>query len=136
MKTMNPHRCPRDLTEKQREILKNLMRRKFYDLNHPEEGRRYPILFRAFIPADYQGNPTVLLVCQYTKADKTGKFEYAVFSDGLYGRGHWPSDKFGAGDIGTARAAFEKHLVHEVLGVWPWVIRRVRRQAKKVAADA
>ena len=111
------------------------MRRKFYDLNHPEERKHYPILFRAFIPADHHGHPTVLLLCQYTKPNKDGKFEYAVFSDGLYGRGHWPSDKFGSGDEKAARAAFEEHLVYEVLGVWPWVIQKVRREARALARE-
>lgn len=129
----------RALTPKQRAVLRNLMRRKFYDLNHPKErfeGRRknwYPILRRVFIPADYAGNPSVLLLCQYTKRDKHGKFDYCVFSDGLYGPGHWPSDKFGCGNIEQALASFRASLVYQLIGVWPWVIDKVRREAGKLS---
>lgn len=130
-----PHRCPRDLKPKEQKVLRSLMRRKFYDCNHPEEGRRYPILFRAFIPADWRGDPTVVLVCRITKPDKKGVFEYVVYSDGLYGRGHYASDKFHSGTMENARASFEEHLVHEVLGAWPWVIHRVRRDARALSRN-
>jgi hypothetical protein len=136
MLTIDPVLCPRELTPKQKRVRDSLMRRKLYDQNHPEEKRRYPILFRAFIPANHQGNPSVLLVCQYTTPNLSGEFEYVVFSDGLYGRGHRPSDKFGSGTMADARAAFKEHLVYEVLGFWPDVIQRVLKDAKAFPTEA
>lgn len=134
--TMRSVRCPRGLTKKEQKVLRSLMRRKFYDLNHPEEGRRYPILLRAFLPADHRGNPCVILACQYTKPDRRGNFDYVIFSDGLYGKGHYASDSHGNGNMSTLRASFEEHLAGESIGVWPWVIEEVLKDAKALAKVA
>ena len=126
-------RGARDLTSEERRVLKSLMSRKFYDLNHPEENRRYPILARSFVPVDHDGNPSVVLLCQYHAPSKDGKFDFVVYSDGLYGKGHYASDKHGSGNMKAAMAAFEEQLVCSVLGVWPWVIDEVRKNAHKLA---
>ncbi len=109
------------------------MQRKFYDCNHPEEGRRFPILQRAFVPANHQGHPIVVLLCQYTRPDATGRFDFCVYGDGLYGRGHWASDSFGYGTMKHALTAFRNHVAFEVLGIQPWVVRRVLKEARKAA---
>jgi len=126
-------RCPRSLSTREQRVLQSLMRRKFYDCNHPEEGRRFPILRRAFVPADFQGNPVVVLLCQYALPDGLGRFDFCIYADGLYGRGHWASDSFGFGNMKQALAAFKEHVAYEVLGVWPWVINRVLKDAKRAA---
>jgi hypothetical protein len=108
---------------------------KFYDQNHPEEKRRHRILERVFVPADHQGNPLVIFVCQYgTKpAAADGKFDYVIFTDGLHGPGHWPSDSFGYGDTAHAMAALDEHLVHALLGSWRWVVNRALKEARLIA---
>jgi hypothetical protein len=135
MKVMSTIRCARKLTASEQRILKSLMRRKLYDRNHPGHKPHLPILRRVFIPADYEGNPTVLLLCQYTKPDREGRFEFVVYSDGLYGPGHYASDKFGGGTLKDALDSFEEHIVYELIGVWPWVIREKMAQAKRLARD-
>ena len=48
-------------------MLRSLMVRKRYDRNHPEEKRQFPILRRAFVPANHRGDPVVVLLCQYVE---------------------------------------------------------------------
>lgn len=135
MKKINPIRCPRDLTARERELLKRFSRIKSYDQNHPEEKRRYRILERVFVPADYKGDPLVifLCLCQRSATRANGKFEYVIFTDGLYGRGHWPSDSYGFGDRAHAMASLDEHLVHALLGSWRWVVNRVLKDARLIA---
>jgi hypothetical protein len=132
MPVVSPVHCPRELSPKERAALKRLMRNKRYDCNHREADRRYPILRRAFVPASYQKSaPTVVLLCAITKPAKDGTFEYAVFVDGLFGNGHWPTDKYGAGTMTDALASFEEHAVFELFGYWPWVMRKHMREVHK-----
>jgi hypothetical protein len=134
--TVDPVVYPRGLKPMERERLKSLSRRKLYDCNHPKEKLRYPILRRAFVPADYRGNPTVVLLCAISQARLVdGTFEFVVFVDGLHGAGHWPSDKYGAGTLKDALAAFEENLVYELFGHWPWVIRKHLRKVKKIMGN-
>ncbi len=134
MTTVAPVKCPRELKKAERAMLTKLSRRKFYDRNHPEEQRPYLILRRVFVPANHDGIPTVILLCQVTTPTKDGTFEYAVFGDDLHGRGHWPSDKYGAGTMKDALAAFEENVVCALFGYWPWVIRKHLRDVKKALA--
>ena len=125
-------RCPRALTAKERRIRDRLMRRKFYDCNQPNKDIRHPILFRAFVAANHQGHPIVLLLCQISKPNAKGKFNYCLYSDGLYGKNHWASDSYGFGNLADARAAFKEHLVQEVIGIWSWVIDVIQKEAKVI----
>lgn len=132
MKKIDPIRCPRDLTAKETALLKRFSRIKLYDVNHPEKKRRYRIIERVFVPADFNGNPLVILLCQHSATRADGKFEYVIFTDGLYGRGHWPSDSHGFGDTAHAMASLDEHLVHALLGSWRWVVNRVLKDARKL----
>jgi len=132
MHAVQPVHCPRELTPKECAVLKRLMRNKFYDCNHPEEKCRYPILRRAFVPASYQrAAPAVVLLCAVTKPAKSGSFEHVVFVDGLFGKGHWASDKYGAGTMKDAIASFEENILYELFGFWPWVMRKHMREVRK-----
>jgi len=131
MLTVKPILVPRDLTPKEKRILKRLSRRKYYDQN--QNGTPQLVLQRVFVPASHKGNPVVLLLCRITAPDRRGGFEFCVYTDGLYGRGHHPSDSFGSGNMAAALASFEEHIAYELIGVWPWVIRETFLEAKRVA---
>jgi len=49
---------------------------------------------------------SVVLLCEFSKKDKAGRFEFAVFRDDLNGEGHYPSDKFGYGTENEANEHF------------------------------
>ena len=131
--SVDPVHCPRELSPRERTVLKRLMRNKRYDCNHPEDKRLYPVLRRAFVPASYQdAAPSVVLLCAVTKPSKDGTFEYVVFTDGLFGEGHWPSDKYGVGTMNDALASFEEHVLYELFGCWPWVMCKHMRAVRKL----
>jgi hypothetical protein len=129
MPTLSCVMVGRELTAKQRAVLRRLSDRKLYDRNHPKDGT-FVILRRAFLPACHDNRPNVVLLCRVTKDDPRGRFEYVVFVDGLYGAGHWPSDSYGAGTMKDAMASFEEHLVCQLFGYWPWVITKGLRSVR------
>jgi hypothetical protein len=101
-----------------------------YDANGTNVPRQ--VIDCVFIPSDYEGNPSLLLLCEVTKLVK-GRFDWVIYTDGLYGRNHVPSDKFGAGTIQQAKASLYDHIGHELFGYWMWVIQKKITEAKKLA---
>jgi hypothetical protein len=130
LKTISLGNATQPLTAKQKRVLKKHTTNRMYDANGTNVSRQ--VVDCIFIPADYQGNPSLLLLCQVTKL-VNGKFEWVIYTDGLYGSSHVPSDKFGAGTIKQAKASLFDHIGHELFGHWMWVIQKKITEARKLA---
>jgi hypothetical protein len=121
------------LSKKEASLVKKLMRAKCYDANGTTtNGRRYPILFRAFVPVCWCLQTSVVLLCRISELDEFGKFEYVIYGDRLFGKGHYPSDSYGSGNLKQARKEFCDAVFHHLVGTHRWVVNEAISAAKKV----
>jgi hypothetical protein len=124
-------RCHRELTAAGNTVLRRLMKNKTYNSNGTN--KPYKVLLRTFIPANWRGHPDVLLLCQLNKPDELDRFSFVIFSDGLYGKGHYPSDTFGFGDMKYARLFFRDMIIHNVAGVQNCDFKEIVKEAKRIS---
>lgn len=111
-----------NLDARQLRVLQKHMRAKMYDRNGT--GTAKPVIARVFVPCGRNGEPNLILLCAYGPKDRRGRFEYCVFTDGLHGRKHVPSDSFGCGTKRTALESLKEKVFGTITGIWPWVIHQ------------
>jgi len=110
------------LDARQMRVLRKHMNSKVYDRNGTGDPKT--VIARVFIPCGRQGEPQLILVCQYSRADRFGRFDYCVFTDGLHGGKHVPSDSFGHGTRRDAIGSLKEQVFGCITGIWPWVIHQ------------
>lgn len=115
----------------QRETLRRHLKNKTYDANGTQN-KALPVVKRVLIPSNHQGRAVLLVLCRIGKPDRQGGFDFVVFRDGLYGKGHFPSDHYGFGPLKDAVRELEDHAFYELVGVHRWVVKEKGRELRDI----